>query len=464
MNLNKILLFALLISSCFLAHANNSSSEIEMLEGRLEDLELRSALKKFNFSGSFHNQIESFHQTRSRTNLHNDKPAGVKEKLLAGFSDEDVYILPMAMRVDLNFDARVSKNLMFYSTIGMSKFLNMADREGRGGDDNANFKSLRGSYGYEDSGAKFDTAFLKYQFEGSAWSLALGRMTTNNGPPHNKLDGLSRSGTYPFMAYNVIFDGMALIYDFKNWMPKGNSLKMRAFYTPFIQLDDEQRSEQVIDGAEGGGSGERVESHGSFTTLLTEYSNSNFDWVKRLDLFYAVYTFDQYYANDRQFVEGNPPSSEYEPYYNDGVDYEGTTAHTVYIGLDKLWSSGLSLSFSLNHFDIRSTGLGTETSSDYLATLNYTFDNSLNSNHILGLEYINNDENKIPTDSTTMYINSFYNLSNGEGVHLYYTIPKGASQVIRFGVFNFNEDESTLLRKDIKAQTQATYLSYKVFF
>lgn len=461
--LNKKNLILILMGLTTIAFAQEGvSTKVNEMEARIDDLELKQALKKFSFSGSFQNQIESVYVNKSRTDLHDDAPSGLQSTLTSA-SDKDSYILPMFMRVDLNFDAQINSQLTFYSTLGMSKFWNMAGRSGRDGTDNPNFESIRGGYAYEDSRAHFDTAYLNYRFKDPAWSLAIGRMTTNNGPPVHQVDGVSRSGTYPFMSYNVIFDGLAVVHNFKKYLPKDHSLKMRLFYTPFIQVDDEDRSSQVIDDSDAGGSDENVESHGSLITLLTEYSYLNASWADKVDLFYSVYTFDKYYDDSRQFSEGTAPSG-YEDYYNSGVDYEGTTSHTIYWGVYSIFKSRVNTSITLNHFDVRSTGAGVYKSDNYLFTLNYTFDNKTNGGDILGLEYINNDENRVPTDSTSLYANDFYNLVNGEGIHVYYTMPMGRNQILRFGGFKYSGDESELYKVDIKHETSVSYLSYKVFF
>jgi len=451
-------------------YANETSKRIEEMESRLDDLELSQALRKFSFSGNFTNQIESFSQTRKRNDLFDSAPSGLQSSLKELRSDQDSYVLPIAMRLELNFDANISKNLNFYSTLGMSKFWNLSGREDRSEGNNQNFKSLRGGYGLKDSGAYFDVAYLRYDFNDSPWTLAIGRMTTNNGPPVNQMDGVGRSGTYPFLSYNVIFDGIAGIYDFKNIVPKDQTLKMRLFYTPFISVDPNDRGSQIVDATgddnDGltGESDDNVESHAALITLLTEYSIRDFSWVKRIDLFHSIYTFDKFYDAQRQQPEGAAPSSEYEPYYNSGIDYEGVTSNTIYLGFNGISQSGLNLSFTYNHFDIRSDGRGYDYSDNYLFTANYVFDNATNGGHIIGLEFIANDKNKVPTDSTSFYANDFYNLVNGNGAHLYYTATISPNELMRLGYMTYNEGESEFLFNDIDRKSEVSYIRYKVFF
>ncbi len=433
--------------SCMADDTAKLKQRLAEIESRLDDLQLKHAVNRMSFSGSFMNQYENLLVVRQKNNI-----PTLKED-----DDEDINLSVFFMRVALNFDVAISSRMSFYSTLGMSKFWNMDGRNSRVEGESENFQSLSGGYSSAGSNANFDVAYLSYQSE-SPWSFALGRMTTNNGPPLNQLDGLSRSGTYPMMTYNVILDGAAAIYDFSDSIGKDHKFKMRFFYTPFFNVDlnstQRNRADTVYD-SDGNATaerGNRVESQSNFMTLLSEYTYKGFDWVKKLDIYHAAFTIDGVYYNTRQIAS------------REGIEYEAAVANILYLGFNQIAGTGLSLSFTHSEYLFRSAHVEEKKSSNNYYTANYRFDNSLNNGHILGAEYIKNDDNKVPTDWTTMQVTPFYNLYNGEGYHLYYTIPVGASHIIRFGGYSYKTHGSSFLLSDVTDKGNAAYARWKVFF
>jgi hypothetical protein len=467
----KLLIMLTVANSLFvvIANAQVTTTRLDEIENRLDDIELNQALDKFSLSGSFFNQYESFHNVNQRTSLLDNAPAALKSTLQNDTSDD--YLSVFMMRAELNFDVKVTNSLNFYSTLGMSKFWNFSDRTGRDYYTNNNFKSLSGGYKLADSAVRFDVAYLKYHKVDSPWSFAMGRMTTNNGPPHNQLDGVERSGTYPFLSYNVIFDGAAVVYKLKS-MPTNQSLKWRLFYTPFISVDVNNKDEQITDSNSdatlSGGSGDKVNSHGGLVTLLTEYSVKELSWVKKLDIYHSIYTFNGYYDGKRQKKETSSATCGAiggdKNYCNDGVEYSGTTSNTLFLGFNKILSSNFDVSFTYNTFLISNTSDDDVFSQNYMATTKYTFDNSVNGGDLLGLEYLKTDANKVPVDANTISVNEFYNMTNGEGYHLYYAKPIGSNQIVRIGHMEYKEGDSALLLRDLETKASASYVRWKVFF
>ena len=418
------------------------NARIESLENRVENIELNQVLNKLNFGGSFFNQYESFYNKRSRTDLFASDPT--KQALN---DDHDQYLSTFFMRAELNFDLAVTNSLSFFSTLGMSKFWNNDGRQSRSNNEGSSYKSLSGSYSIKDSTARFDVAYLRYHQKSSPWTFALGRMTTNYGPPLNQLDGLARTGTYPAMSYNVILDGVAAVYDFKEIFGEKNYFKLRLFYTPFLYIDQENRSEQISK------NNDQVDSQADLINLLGEFTSEVVPHIKRVNIFYSLYTVDGYYEENRQ------DSSK------DGIEYEGTTANTLYLGLEDIAFSGLNLSYTYSQFSVRGSLVeGSAKSYNHLYNINYTFDNTFNAGDILGVEYIQNDDNKVPTDGTTLYVSDFYNQNNGEGYHLFYTLLIDRSQTMRIGYMNYHQRASEFYLNDIESTAQSTYLRWKAFF
>lgn len=431
-----VFILALLVTP--FSFAETSDERLTRLEEKLDELELNQAFNKLNFSGSFLNQYESLSVDKKETDL----------AVPLAASSEDVDLAVFLMRVDLNFDVKVNSSINFYSTLGMSKFWNLSNRSSRDEYESSNFKSLNGGYAFESSKANFDVAFVTYHGQNSPWTIAVGRMTTNNGPPHNQLDGLGRTGTYPFMAYNLILDGAAFIYDFGHMLPKTNKLKTRLFYTPFSSVDSTNKADQTIDTT----SGESVDSRADFMTLLTEYSYTGLSWVKKFNLYHTIFTSDGFYDETRQ-----DPT-------DDDIEYNGATTNTVYIGFDQIAGTRLNFGYSYAQYIIRGDNFDEVKSNNQLYNMNYTFDNKSMAGHIFGVEYLMADDGKIPTDSTTTQVSSIYNIYNGAGTHVFYTIPVGRSQIFRFGSMNYTKGESETFYNNIEEKAQAYYARWKVFF
>lgn len=446
-----------------------SVSRIDKLESRIDDIELKSALQKFRFSGSFLNHVESFSSVKKNTDLLDSEPTPYNTALKG--DSTDVNIVPMVMRVELNFDANITKNINFYSTLGMSKFWNLSGRNTRAESTTGSLESLSGSYAIKDSTAKFDTAYINYQFQDSPWSIAIGRMTTAKGPPHNQLDGVARTGTYPFLSYNVVADGIAAIYNFKNIVPKDQSLKMRLFYTPFILVDKNNKGKQVVDSdgdivsnTQYGESKEQLNSHVSVITLLTEYSLKKLSWTKKLDIYHSIFKVNNYFDENFQKLEQDAPTPAYEPYLRKGVELTTLLSNTVYIGMKDVFNSNFNLSLSGNFMTFTSNFSEEFYSQNYLVSLNYKFDNNLNAGDILGIEYITTDENNFTRDWSTLYVSDFYDITNGKGLHAFYTKAIGVNQVIRIGHFAYTQGESEQFSNDLETKDTSTYARWKLFF
>lgn len=432
-------------------------NRINDLEMRLGDIEINQALRKFSFGGTFTNQLEYYSRAAKSTNM------------ITGYNRvdaTDTHLNPAMMKLDFNIDAHISNGLNFFSTIGMAKYYNLSNRNKRNTIDTSHFISFAGSNNLKDSGAHFDMAYISYNPKESPWTIAIGRMPTNNGPPLNQADGNSRSGTYPSFAFNNILDGVAGIYDFKKYLATNHSFKMRFFYTPLIRASKNDKATQEIDGTpssgEYGGSGEQIASNGFMGTFLSEYSIDDLGWTKKLDVFFTSYRVSQFFSATQQKLPTATPGIPAE-LKHDGIEYFDSTSHTLYIGANRFLNSDFNVSFTYTSFLLTYTGDDYK-SDNYMATLNYTFNNKLNSGDILGIEYIHTDKNRVPSEETTFFTNGFYNMMNGEGYHLYYTKVLDTNQLIRLGYFSYYTRESRLLLRDVNTTESASYLRWSVFF
>ena len=438
--MKKILLGALILTGTE-ANANYQKleSRISELEDKLSDVELNQALQKFNISGSYLTHVESFHAVKEG----NNPLTGSDNR-----ANQNQYLTPIGSRLELNFDINITQSMSLYSTLSMAKFWNLDERTGRSNSSDS-FKSLQGGYSYSGDQANFDVAYLSYSNKNTPWSFAIGRMTTNDGPPLNQNDGLSRQGTYPAHLYNVVLDGAAVIYNFGHMMPEDEKLKMRLFYTPFIYVDSDRQNRQVQD---SGSDKDSIDSRADLVTLLTEYSKKNVLFSKSFDFIHGIYNVDGFYESTQQ----NPTTAS--------ADFFGTTLNSLYFGFNDFLTDGLNISLSYSHSILKIKNQNNETGNSYLIGANYKIKNFGDKGHIVGAEYIRADKNKIPSDETTDYIASFYNSTNSYGLHLFYTIPFGFNQIVRVGYFDYFEGDSDTFAVDYETEITSTYLTWKLFF
>lgn len=406
----------------------DSNSRIDQLDQRLSDLELKSILNKFNFSGSFLNHVESYKSDNEDIDS----------------SEKYTYVLnPVLLRVGLNVDAQVTNKINFYSTIGMSKFWNQSGRTPEEVGTGPQYESMKGGYSLSGSEAYFDTAYILYRFTDN-FSLALGRMTTNNGPPIEQVEGVTRSGTYPRFGYNAIFDGLGLIYNASKLLPKNHSLKLRLFYTPFVYIDENKRHQE----AEDESSEEQIEALQSQTALLTEYSYTDSMYFEQFDIFYMLWNYESFYEEAFQDDE------------DDDAEYASATSHALYLGVKKFLKTGLSFSYTYYTFKERFDGLDDESSFNYLVNLNYEF----SSKSILGFEYINTDDIFYLEDHNSLYISEFYTRHSNNGYHLYVTKPIGVNQILSLGYFNYKAGITDWNEEYVNIEAESMYLRWKVYF
>ncbi|MGZ3691485.1 MAG: DUF3373 family protein, partial [Pseudobdellovibrio sp.] len=289
--------------------------KLEKLSERILELEAQNQLNKVRISGVFISRYEHL------INLHG-LPGADKTR-------EDLSPLSMHYGLDMAFDA--TKNLKFYSTLGMSKFFN---NEGRNESLSAGYYATyqateTGSYGFSGSQVIVDRAYASYEFDDTPLTLAVGRMPTNYGPPANQIDGLPRQGTYPRFSFNSIFDGLAAVYDFSSKLPVDHTLKLRTFYQPFTNIDQADRTKQAVDG-------QQLPSRTDQYVVMMDYSKQNLSFAERLDLIVMHAWWKEFYDgySGAQAPLGSPPAGESE----NGSD------NSYYLGFENIGDVGLNMS------------------------------------------------------------------------------------------------------------------------
>lgn len=395
-------------------------AKAQKLENRIEELEVQKALNKVTLSGTLINRYEML-----------DSTSGVP-----GTDETRNSIRAPMTYMALNADANVTQNLKVYSTLAFSKFWQQENRYEPFSYWSA---SETGSFGLAGSVARFDRAYMDYSFERFPLSIAAGRMATNNGEPINQLDGFSRMGTYPRLAYNAIFDGIALIYDFSKYLKKNNTFIMRVFMTPFSNVSMTNRTQQMSD-VDTNGNGVTVDSSTPQWAALAEYSHTNWKIMEKFDLDYFMYGYYHFY-ND-----GGTLSQQGSPILNGGTvppangsGTETANAKNIYLSLQNIGYIGLN--FDVNAMFVHSnyTAEGYITmSSSYLVNLNQQF--SKLHNLIVGAEYIHTDPNYYLDEYTALNLAPFYQTPNSHGYHMYVSYPLSSHLVFRVGTYQFKTE------------------------
>lgn len=423
------LVFLFFLITCPSLRAQSIEERLKKIEDRLEEDQLDKSLERFQFSGTFINYGEYL-------DSHQKNPSDGSKTLDHG--------LLMSMHLALNIDAKISSNVSFLSTLAMGKVWN---NDGRTGMTENSYHSNEGSYAMTGSEAKFDVAYMRWKPEETQWTFALGRMTTQGGPPMNQLDGLYRNGTYPRFSYNAIFDGAAAVYDFSKWLPPTKSFKTRLFYTPYFFLDSEDRTASQTGTDGSGNEGGKVKRRADQIAWLNEWEQTDLSYTKKLSLFSMLWYYDNYY--DEGYQTTKP-----------GLEYYRALSHTLYLGLEGLFNTGFNFSWSYLRVNARLSGEDPERSDSSLFNLNYAFKNGF----VIGWEHIATDKDFYLDEYTYLRFNDFYQRSNNNGDHVFFTIKLPHQQSLRLGVYRYKAGVAPANLYFTKQQTTNSYLSYRVDF
>lgn len=430
--MKKIILMIILSFNVFSYDVQEHVNEIDQ---RVSDLELLNVLKKFVIDGSFINHWETYSERQDyRTNT----PKG-----------ESIYVFSTIFELD--FNAILTNNLSFYSRLGMSKFWNHENNPNgfrhSQADDTWNV-SNQGSFGYWGSTPKFDRAYLSYNFLNSTANFSIGRMSTHNGPPIHQEFGERRAGTYPRLAYNAIFDGIALSYNFSKYLSSKNNLEIRAFYTPFVNIAETSRTDRRVV-KDSNNKDYTAKSLTDQYNLQIEYSRE-FEKLFKMNMIFFYYQYTDFF----QYIK------------DDDVYNLSAKAQSYYLGFEKILNTGLNLSIShlrvhedreivgaKRKLDLKSHGL--------LLGGNYRFSN----NWILGAEYIKTSEYYYIDEWTYYTISDFYRVPNNEGEHVFVSFPIFDLTKLKVGAFYYQTPGSDSLDADgTQKKVRSVYATLKTNF
>jgi hypothetical protein len=411
------------------------------LSDRVTELEVAQSLNRAHFSGVFVNRFEAL---RTRYGI-------------PGEDKQTDSLNTFGSYLGLNIDFDVSPHIKLYTTLAMTKFWQNIGRSEYQGNWQA---SEGGSFGYSGATPQFDRAYMAYEFS-FPLTLAVGRMPTNNGLPQNQLDGLAREGTYPRFAYNAIFDGIAAVIDFSRYLPTGNHLQFRGFYTPNINIDKTTRTRQLTDtytDANGNPVTVKISSNTLQYALLTELSTERFPGLDSLKLYYMFYQYKDFYNDGTNNTD--PPANP----------YDSATAHMIYLGLEGIGHVGLNLSLSTllykdSHQELGGPSVDVALSKAFLVNANYKFESGI-PGLVVGGEFIKTDDNFYIDDYTYLNLIPFYSTPNSKGVHAFASVPLGEKLHARAGWYWLHSSPYDYLGVPTPEETdsQSVYIQLRLGF
>jgi len=437
-----LVIIAFLLS--FTAFAQEDlKAKVKELEKRLEDVEYSNMGKKsFYIGGNLINHYENYHEAAKISGANDDH--------------NTLNVFATVFALDLNFD--VSSRLKIYSRTGMSKFWNTANSSNH---DNAQQysrnnaadswdTSMLGSYGFTGSGLFLDRAYFSYAVTDTIM-IAAGRMPTNQGSPSNQLDALERQGTYPRFAYNAIYDGAAISYDFKNFLPKNHSLRARAFYTPFINVSETKKTQDREE------NGLKAKALTPQYTVQIDYETQAFKgFANNILLTYFYYYYDNFF----QWTPDNSLETNGTLY-----DYKALV-HMGYLGFEGLFGTGLNISWSHLYAEGKNTVMdGTDENTAFSSNANLVNVNyKTTKNVVIGTEYIKTDDGFYLDEWTYVTLSDFYKAPNNEGFHYFVSFPVWENTRMRIGYFDYKKKESKLWMDEDNRNVKSLYSQLRVNF
>ncbi len=188
---------------------------IENLESRVTKTEVKDAKDRLNFTGDARVRWNSIHGETAAYNQMTS--AGMLPTASQKFHNWKLYTL----RLRLNMDAPVSKNIKFRGRLGMYKvFGDSTEMSIFNGQPNSFYfdgEAARVPYG---SSLKVERAYFDWtNIGGTKFYLSLGRRPSTDGAPEHLEQNDVRQGSPMAHTINYAFDGMTVGYKLDDWLP-----------------------------------------------------------------------------------------------------------------------------------------------------------------------------------------------------------------------------------------------------
>ncbi len=281
----KIFSLGLIFSLYSEASTSQMQSEINDINDRLLNLELRSLARRLDLGGRFHVRYTNLKNEEYENDTNPDKVQNFR------------------MKLDLNLNANLNSNLNFYSTLSMAKSFNESIREGTPLSQAA-WRDYIGTVSYEQGPALWvNRAYIDYKIPSTDLSFFIGRLPTIEGPPQHFYEQRERLGTYPLLSYNMILDGLGFDYNTSKYLPKDHELRIRYLYTPtgFVNRASKNKQARTLN---PDGSSRKLDSYDNFSTVMIDYKLKKLSWMEEFTFIYHYFYVANQKVNLLGFFDG----------------------------------------------------------------------------------------------------------------------------------------------------------------
>ncbi len=430
--LTKLFFLTLLIFSV----SNAQEMSLKKLDERITDLELLTIKNKINFGVELKNIFGHF-----SVNRHDgDSTTGDGSNLPSKYSSA---VGALIYRLKIN--SELNERVKVYAGAQMVDVYN--------GDFNTNdYGSENRSTQYHGNDIYLYKAYTNIVLT-DRFVFSAGRLPTTYGPPHHIADGQEREGTYPFIAYSVPLDGVALS---AKW---NNRFTTRTIYSYSKSLADRfspWESYTLSNPTQVAGSSTILtqmfefndEQRGlNFILQGTHFSLGAFEEASTVSYASSSVGYETFYISPsgKKLIKGNLLTAHLELEKPLGLPL------ISYLSITKSWSE--SLSNICTTTVLSGSADATASCSPYLVSSNdnkaqgvrliigsnYNFTDSLS----FGAEYMDASKYSIPV---SLYTDNLFNFNylNGEAYHLYSTKTfYNRALSLRVGYFLFDKNATT---------------------
>ncbi|MDO9181598.1 MAG: DUF3373 family protein [Bacteriovorax sp.] len=411
-------LTALILVKAHASNIENQQADIQKLDERITDIELRAMNNKINFGLDL--KIESA--------MLNDK-SQISTKSPTTHSG---YVGAILFRI--NIDSNVSENLNVYASAESLSFFNENLFNGPATINNRE-KQVKGEK------LSLSKAYFDWKFYKNWLTFSAGRLPTTQGPPAHIKDGVGREGTYPLTGYSVPLDGYALTAKISTPLELKDKLSLRLIYKPGGSANSTYPFRGVPLG-DINHPRSMATNHQLFSGMLEfeQKNNTNGIWENMLAILqYGYYRFSSAPAFETTGLLGDTDIEKYRVYYDNDRLIDAKIL-SPYLELSKIFSthfdiySTFAFSKTKNYAHARATKLtsisgapagtdfdlgafihpGEQTGTRILAGTRYEFPD----HYFLGAEYMKATEKAVPT---VFYADSLVspNYYNGHSFELY---------------------------------------------
>lgn len=467
-----IILFLNFLSSAYAQTNSDLQAQINSLDERLTDTEMKDLLHKINLGIDLKVMTAHF---SSQDNSASGSPQKVNQT-------------SHALLFRLNMESSIAERVNVFASLESFSFFNDTFV--------SSLSNNIGSDGREYSKGTEKPRLIKAYFDWhlfpSHFTFSAGRLPTTQGPPAHMPDGVERTGTYPVLAYSVPLDGFAgtlNIHSFYDFFEK-KKLIWRIIYKPGSATDHMFPWRGRLVGNEN--SPYQLSKSHSLLSSMIEYEHKELPsvWKNFLTILqFGHYNFGgmtprnevinlqsygsgywpaEIYADNDEVLKVNSLVHyfEFDKVLTSNFDLYGSWARTWSKSKAHIWAQPLPSSVAsnagLSKIDLGPYIVNGEKSGwRYLAGLRYEFKNKF----FIGGEWAKSTADSL---ATTLWSDDVHTIAfiNGESYHGYLTKILYKNQfTIRTGYVHsqMNKDlQGALLYKDSNEKIEVIYLNFLI--